>query len=596
MKLKTLRTGLVLAAVMLLLCVSAFAATFPKTWQELKTALEKNEDVTLNTNIVINDPSMFNYDENGVIISAKEGAIEWDPVQNYTGTLNGGTKFYITGLYVPEENAVDGMSGLIANASDATFQNVKIDFSLVEATEYAGLVAGKAENCTFTFNMTSGSVMGETTQVQNTAGGIVGYFGAGCKMDKSVSYATVSGANSYSSNIGGLVGYNAGTISNSASDAKVAASAKYYDAAVGGIAGSNAGTIQNCTSQATVKGETTSDVNDIYVGGIAGLNNGKITQVKNTGAVSVEKIITSSDSIAAAGGVVGMMVDVDMNNVSNEGTVSGAYSYNGGIVGVAISTDGKHTLSNAKNTGAVDTTYGINGGVAGRAVAGGEGYVSTVMHFENCEASTILYGEEGKVESAQVTGTLGTATITAPTTRVITTIVADNPQFITSGGTPNASCEGITISSAMNTYKTNDGKVVIRYTAQVGNASTASTVPLTPNPVMITAIEVTDLNAMEILSVDRSSLTLANGKLNGKVVIKVYNPDNNATAITVLGTSVDSQFVNAKFGTITADKLSVIEVAFNNVAVNTTGTTANLNVMVVDSKDNMAPLCKNFEA
>ncbi len=608
MKLKTLRIGLVLAAVMLLLCLSAFAfggngsGTISDPYQ-IKTADHLKEIANdldaaykITSNIMLNDPGVFEYDENGVIIGVKEGAevYEWTPIENFEGTINGGATAttYITGLYIPESKAVEGCSGMFANADGAKFNNVKIDFSLVEATEYAGILVGKAKNCTFSFNMIDGSVIGKTTQVQNTAGGIAGYFGEGCTMDKSVSYATVSGANSYSSNIGGLVGYNAGEITNSASDAKVAGTAMYYDAAVGGIAGSNAGIINNCTSKATVKGETTSKINDVYVGGIAGINNGTITQVKNTGAISVEKVAFSSDSIAAAGGVVGMMVDVDMDNVSNEGTVSGEYSYNGGIVGIAISTDGKHTIKNAKNTGAVNTTYGINGGIAGRAVAGGEGYVSTIMHFENCEASSeSLYGEKGTVESAKVTGEIGAANITAPTTRIVLPIVAEANQFVEVGGTPVATFNNS--SSGKATVPTADGRVVIRFRSTVGNNSTSADTPLTAKPVLVTVTEVTDLDAMEILSVDKSALTLDGGALNGTVVVKVYNPDlTNATAI--LGTSVDTQFVSAKFGNLDrTNKLTTLEINFNNVsALGATGDVA-VNAMVVDSTDNMAPLCEN---
>ncbi len=610
MKFKTLRKVLIFAAVMLLLCVSAFAATSITTKEDLESIRDNLDgDYQIAKDIVLNDPSMFNYDENGVIISAKEGAEPWEPIEGFTGTLTVAStgRYFITGLYVPEDYAIDGVAGLFATTDGATINHVRVDYSLVEGAEYAGLIVGKAIDTDITYCLASGSVIGKTTQVQNTEGGVAGYLDANSTMSNTVSYATVSGANSYSSNIGGLVGYNAGAITNSASDAKVAGAAKYYDAAVGGIAGSNAGTIQNCTNQGTVMGETTSPVNDVYVGGIAGINNGTITVVKNTGAVSAS-VYASGNSIGAAGGIVGMLVDVDMDDVSNEGAVTGYYTYNGGIAGVAISTDEKHTISNAKNTGTITDTYGVNGGIAGRAVAGGEGYVSTIMHFENCQTSSgTLYGEAGTVESAQVTGSLGTATITAPTTKsIITPTSVEDNQIVTATKNVVANYPtvykpdeqtGVPVSAAFTVRREAfDGAVVVRYTPTlVSNIEAAES--FIPNPVRISVTIVSDLNAMEIVSVDKSDLTLESGKLNGTVVVKVFNP-NLVNAATILGTSVEKQFVSAKFGNLdTANKITTLEIAFNNVSIsNTTATDFTVNAMVVDSTDNMAPLCENKAA
>ena len=90
-------------------------------------------------NIVINDPSYFEF-ESGVIAAA--GSAEaWTPIENFTGTYDGG-EFYITGLYVKDDNA---NGGLFANVNGGTVKNLNLDFALVESDEYAGILAGKIE-------------------------------------------------------------------------------------------------------------------------------------------------------------------------------------------------------------------------------------------------------------------------------------------------------------------------------------------------------------------------------------------------------------------------------------------------------------------
>ncbi|MCD4798726.1 MAG: hypothetical protein K8R19_06930, partial [Methanosarcinales archaeon] len=116
---------------------------------------------------------------------------------------------------------------------------------------------------------------------------------------------SVSGSNY----VGGLVGWNDNTITNSSSSGSVSGS--YY---VGGLVGWNENTITNSSSSGSVSGSN-------YVGGLVGWNDNTITNSSSTGSV---------DGYSYVGGLVG----------NNLGTITNCYStgsssalgYVGGLV------------------------------------------------------------------------------------------------------------------------------------------------------------------------------------------------------------------------------------------------------------------------
>jgi hypothetical protein len=115
--------------------------------------------------------------------------------------------------------------------------------------------------------------------------------------------------------VGGLVGLNAGTVSNSYSSGSMTGIE-----IVGGLVGGNSGTVSNSYSTGNVSGI------DI-VGGLAGLNSGTVSNSYSTGSVTGD---------VKVGGLVG----------GNAGTVSNSYSSGsvtgeidvGGLVGVNFGT------------------------------------------------------------------------------------------------------------------------------------------------------------------------------------------------------------------------------------------------------------------
>ena len=151
---------------------------------------------------------------------------------------------------------------------------------------------------------------------------------------------TVTGGNS----VGGLVGVNHGTVSNSYSTGSVTG----IDLAVGGLVGANRGTVSNSYFTGSVTGNE-------GVGGLVGINDydDYVSNSYSTGNV------TGNDNV---GGLVG----------TNYGTVSNSYStgnvrgsrWVGGLVG-----DNFYTVNNTYSSGNVTGGEAV-GGLVGRADKG----------------------------------------------------------------------------------------------------------------------------------------------------------------------------------------------------------------------------------
>lgn len=143
-----------------------------------------------------------------------------------------------------------------------------------------------------------------------------------------------------SSDIGGLVGSNSGTISNCAMDSNVSCNAN----AVGGLVGRNLGNISNCYSISIISGD--------IVGGLVGSNsNGNISHCYSAGIVngngnvgglvgksSWSSTISNCYSSSAVngdtfvGGLLGNNYNASISHCYSTGTVSGN-SFVGGLCG-----------------------------------------------------------------------------------------------------------------------------------------------------------------------------------------------------------------------------------------------------------------------
>jgi filamentous hemagglutinin family protein len=197
-------------------------------------------------------------------------------------------------------------------------------------------------------------------------------------------YGTVS--NSHSTGavngtyyVGGLAGYNTGTVSNSHSTGIVIG----YNS-VGGLVGYNTGTVSNSYSAGTVDGS-------YGVGGLAGDNLGTVSNSSSTGAIN---------GYAEVGGLVGGNSGT-VSNSSSTGTVNGQFDV-GGLVG---SSQSFGTVSNSSSAGAVNGTR-----YAGGLVGYNYGTVSNSHSTGNVDGTTAAGGLVG-INSGTVSNSYSTGAV-----------------------------------------------------------------------------------------------------------------------------------------------------------------------------------------
>jgi type II secretion system protein G len=178
---------------------------------------------------------------------------------------------------------------------------------------------------------------------------------------------------------GGLVGYNNGTITNSYATGSVTG----YNEYTGGLVGRNYGALTNCYATGEVTG-------DSYTGGLAGQNNGTIENCYTTGNVN---------GVNRTGGLVGYnSTGCTIENCYATGEVTGD-SYTGGLVGW-----NNGTITNCYATGKVTGNY-YTGGLVGW---------NESATIENCYATGEVTGDSytgglagqnnGTIENCYTTG------------------------------------------------------------------------------------------------------------------------------------------------------------------------------------------------
>lgn len=184
-----------------------------------------------------------------------------------------------------------------------------------------------------------------------------------------------SGYNDYE----GLFGYSIGTIQNlgirncHVSDERV--STLY----VGGIVGYNSGTVMNCYTTGSVfadAGASVGDINFAYAGGVVGYNRGSVEKCYSTCSVTAYASPSSNNgsysasSMAFAGGIVGDN-NGTVTDCYNSGSIYASYNYGGINVryeayagGIAGRNNYSGNIFTAYNFGDVDSDR-IFGGIAG---------------------------------------------------------------------------------------------------------------------------------------------------------------------------------------------------------------------------------------
>ena len=179
---------------------------------------------------------------------------DWESLGYYEGTFDG------------LGNTVSNMSGGVGlftwAKSTSIFRNIgvtNININNSGAGNVGGLVGGWFSGQSITNSYSTGNIV-----AGYQVGGLVGYMSAIGIINNSFSKVnvTVGGAT-----VGGLVGFNRGTISNSYATGAVTSLGTYADSTAGGLAGSNnQGTINNSYSTGLVTQDSTSTGAGGFVG------------------------------------------------------------------------------------------------------------------------------------------------------------------------------------------------------------------------------------------------------------------------------------------------------------------------------------------
>mgnify|MGYP002762763856 CR=1 FL=1 len=190
--------------------------------------------------------------------------------------------------------------------------------------------------------VSNSSASGNVTGFENV-GGLVGF-----KTEGTVSNSSASGAVTGSSRVGGLVGSNfEGTVSTSSASGIVNATSRFSNA--GGLVGENGGTVSTSSASGAVTGTR-------RVGGLVGLNEGTVSNSSASGAVNGSKF--------NVGGLVGGNFGT-VSTSSASGTVTGF-----GNVGGLVGTNFEGTVSNSSAIGTVNGSFDVGGLVGNNFFAG----------------------------------------------------------------------------------------------------------------------------------------------------------------------------------------------------------------------------------
>lgn len=293
------------------------------------------------------------------------------------GALAGWNQGTISNSHVVDvSTSVSGVNnvGGLAGRNDGTISNSDVSNATVSATgnDVGGLVGYNQANTSYNSSSVLTSIGGTisnsfvsngTVSGASSVGGLVGYSIHGSINNNSyVSGGTVTGVltNFGGNNVGGLVGYNNGTIDSSSVYGGVQVKGVN---SVGGLVGYNdgaegGGVITNSSfSDGTVSGNTD-------VGGLVGYMNYSSTYFGKVGGIISSNSFVSNATVTASGNNAGGLVGY------NAGTISGSYVSGGSVTGSGTSSNDIGGLV-GYNIGAIDTSSVKAGNVTGVSNVGG---------------------------------------------------------------------------------------------------------------------------------------------------------------------------------------------------------------------------------
>lgn len=286
----------------------------------------------------------------------------WTPIGDSTtpfiGTFDG-NGYTISSLTINRPAGdFQGLFGALSG-TNALIDNVTLDTVSVKGAQFTGSLIGRMLNGSKVTN--TRVVSGAVTSYWASGGGLIGQsWGETNTVEDCHSGVSVLGDDTGNTimNMGGLIGWNTGSIIDSSATGSVVSEGRE----VGGLVGTNSGLIQNSYASGSVQGASVS------VGGLAGANDGgTIISSRATGNVTA-----TTQYGLFVGGLVGINSDDspgEIGRIENSyatgsvtATITGA-EYVGGLVGANVYGS---TIVNCYAIGAVNG-YQWEGGLVGAA-------------------------------------------------------------------------------------------------------------------------------------------------------------------------------------------------------------------------------------
>ena len=355
--------------------------------------------------------------------------------ENVTDTLNAGTQD-VGGLAGYSAGTISGTSTASSYASGT------VGYSGSAATVYigglvgnnagtGGIISNSAASGSVTYNDTSAAA-----GTQANVGGLVGYNNGSAAKSISGSNATLGtvtaqygsgGSGNMQGVVGGLVGNNSNASStaivNSDSTENINDSLTGATQYVGGLAGYNSGTISGTTTASSYASGTvayTGTAGIVYIGGLAGQNAGAggiITNSAATGSVTYNDTSAAAGSGAYVGGLVGYNSSSAAHAISGSdattGVVTAQYGsggsgaiagYVGGLVGDNANTTSTAIANSYASENVNDTLGGSTqylGGLAGYS----DGTISGTSPASSYASGTVAY--TGSASTVYIGGLAG---------------------------------------------------------------------------------------------------------------------------------------------------------------------------------------------
>ena len=197
-------------------------------------------------------------------------------------------------------------------------------------------------------------------------------------------FSVIGTYSKYNGGVGGIIGYNSGTIKNlTCSDGTIICANDY----TGGIVGVNnkTGKIEDCDNSNTIVIETNNSLHEIYLGGIVGSNHGTIDGCVNTGQFVLSNWHLGTYAKPSIGGIAGFNDLAIANSVNNK--AFGIQTSNSCIIGGIVGTSQNGIIGGAVNNAEIMCLTGTNSSLGGIC---GESTRDSIFKSKNTSTANLI--------------------------------------------------------------------------------------------------------------------------------------------------------------------------------------------------------------